>query len=432
MITYKKGCSGLFLLLRIAGTSWPHGIVPGLLSAGLGVVLGFAGEANALITNESEFSANPYPYQLFAYLVGFVLVFRTNFGYLRYWDALDAIQRMGAKWLDGACMAIAFDAPGDVSSPFLQQSFRAANVSGICSAELDGDVTREESITDPKNQNLGLEHPYFFEEVVHLFSLMHALAYQHLRCDDNLDNLRPAAIPRLLMVGDEPVRQTSVSCQSWGFAAKDRAPLRWPLRMKVLGGLQNAERVVLECDSTGVPLPSLARVTMVESWIMRRLTARQKHEPAGDMCRTAAPILSRMVQVISDGHLAFSQAAKVAETPFPFPYHNLISLFLWIFAVSTPVVVNANLIYPPARFLVNFFAVWAYFSLAEVGDNLEDPYIPYDPNDLPLEALHQSFNSRLLSFGAVPGVSPLPGPASPMSGLTGARAWSSSTAPATA
>eukprot|EP00415_Alexandrium_ostenfeldii_P004241 UN4241 len=161
-------------------------------------------------------------------------------------------------------------------------------------------------------------------------------------------------------------------------------------------------RVVLDTDNSGEPVHSLARVSMVESWIMRRLTARQKYEPAGDMCKTAPPILSRMAQVVSDGFLGFSQAAKVAETPFPFPYHNIIALFLWIYALTAPFVVNSKLMYIPARFIVNFVAVWSYFSLAEVGDNLEDPFMPYDPNDLPLEAIQHKFNARLLSFGMVP------------------------------
>merc|ERR1712217_704462 len=117
---------------------------------------------------------------------------------------------------------------------------------------------------------------------------------------------------------------------------------------------------------------------------------------------TAPPILSRMVQVISDGNLAFSQAAKVAETPFPFPYHNIISIFLWMLALFVPFVINAKVMTPSARFVINFIAVWAYFSLAEVGDNLEDPFLPYDPNDLPLAAIHHSFNARLLALGIIP------------------------------
>jgi len=392
MLTYKKGWAGVFLLLRIAGTSWPHGIIPGLLSAGLGLGLSLVEDFDNLISNEDAFVKNPYPYQLFAYLVGFVLVFRTNFSYLRYWEGLDAVQRMGAKWLDGACMAIAFDAKGDVWTPFLQPSVQRVPTSA---------VNPDDVSVECVSSGGGCEHTAFFAEIVHLFSLMHALALQHLRCDSDLANLQTGLVPRMTLLGKMPESSSAKNMLS-NLAAKDFSKANCSLKLKVLGGLPKGERLVLATNSSGEPVPSLARVAMVESWIMRRLIARQKHEPAGDMCKTAAPILSRMTQVISDGNLGFSQAAKVAETPFPFPYHNIVSLFLWMFAMTAPFVINSKVFNAPARFAINFMAVWAYFALAEVGDNLEDPYMPYDPNDLPLEAIQHSFNARLLSFAVVP------------------------------
>eukprot|EP00971_Amphidinium_carterae_P115643 2290796-Amphidinium_carterae.1 len=37
-------------------------------------------------------------FQLFAYLLGFVIVFRTQLAYQRYWEAVGALQAMAAKW----------------------------------------------------------------------------------------------------------------------------------------------------------------------------------------------------------------------------------------------------------------------------------------------------------------------------------------------
>mmetsp|Transcript_38900 Transcript_38900/g.121539 ORF Transcript_38900/g.121539 Transcript_38900/m.121539 type:complete len:417 (+) Transcript_38900:172-1422(+) len=393
MLVYKKGYLGIFLLFRLSGTAWPHGVMPGLISATVGLMLGLLKKVDVVLTDDTQFLVNPYPYQLFTYIVGFILVFRTNFGYARYWDGLDAVQRMGAKWLDGACMAIAFDAQADPFSQFLQSSIVSASYRETSTSSLDKKTA----------QNQGPDHAHFFEEVLHLFSLIHALAFQHLRCCPDLNDLQQIPVPRRVSIGElKPTKTSSSSNLICNFSAKDRSQQSVPLKLPVLGGVTPEEFDVLEADSDGNIRSSLARIAMVESWIMRRLTARQKHEPAGDMGKTSAPILSRMVQVLSDGHLAFSQAAKVAEAPFPFPYHNILSIFLWMFACFTPFMVNANLINIPARFVVNFIAVWAYFSLSEVGDNLEDPYLAYDPNDLPLEALHQSFNARLMAFGVVP------------------------------
>merc|ERR1719282_1802389 len=173
-------------------------------------------------------------------------------------------------------------------------------------------------------------------------------------------------------------------------------------KLGILGPMSPGEASSLQHNSQGVEVPTIARVTMVLSWIMRRLIARQKYEPMGDMGTTSPPILSRLFQVLSDGHLGFSQAAKVADTPFPFPYHNLIRMFLWIYAFTVPFVINSKIIHHVARFVINFMAVWAYFALCEVGDNLEDPFLPYDPNELPLQGIQYSFNARLLSLGVVP------------------------------
>merc|ERR1719440_2296670 len=47
------------------------------------------------------------------------MVFRTNFAYQRYWEAMGTMQAMAAKWLDGACMGVVFDAGGSNTTPLL-------------------------------------------------------------------------------------------------------------------------------------------------------------------------------------------------------------------------------------------------------------------------------------------------------------------------
>lgn len=39
-----------------------------------------------------EWFGHPYPYQTFAFIVGFILVFRSNFGYGRYWEGRTNLQ----------------------------------------------------------------------------------------------------------------------------------------------------------------------------------------------------------------------------------------------------------------------------------------------------------------------------------------------------
>jgi len=360
-----------------------------VLSACIGIVLGQVHSLEVVISDENRFLENHYPFQLFAYLVGFVMVFRTNFAYQRYWEGLDALLRMGSKWLDGACMAVAFDAPGDVMRPFLA-----------------GNRHQTERSEDEKS---GPPHEVFFNETVHLFSLLHAVALLHLRGDPDLSNLENSEEFRITELSSPSPPPSISSVREYsglsGITSPNQAKLNSQYqarKLRILGKLVQEERLVLEATSQGVQVPTSARVAMVQSWVMRRLIARQKHEPNGDLCKTSPPITSRIYQVVSDGHLAFAQAAKVAETPFPFPYHNMIRVLLWMYVITVPFVINAKVMERAARFIFNFMAVWAYFALCEVGDNLEDPFIPYDPNELPLQDIQHGFNAQLLALGVVP------------------------------
>ncbi|CAE8622321.1 unnamed protein product [Polarella glacialis] len=172
-------------------------------------------------------------------------------------------------------------------------------------------------------------------------------------------------------------------------------------KLPVLGGLKPEERIVLETDLLGSPLPTEARVAMVEGWFMRRLIARQKFEQ-GESSQTSSPVLCNLYQVMSDGALYFCEASKVAMTPFPFPYANVISVYLWIFTFLAPLIINGLIMDVALRAVLVFVTVFAYHALNNIGDNLEDPFLPYDPNELPLPAMQHGVNMRLFAFGVVP------------------------------
>lgn len=400
MIRYRKTYCGFSLLFRIAGTAWPYGILPGLLSCGLSIGLSFWDAADVEIRDRSEFISHPYAFQLFAYLLGFLMVFRTNFAYQRYWEAMGMVQAMGAKWLDGALMGICFDAAGKNDTPLLEGMMEANSC-------LDHEKTKAKG---------GPTHSVYAADLVHLTSLLHALALQHFRGDGNLNNLisekdLSGTIPKGSLQdadeGDGVVKTTSFSAkinEQIGIGTFDHNSLRKKYatqRLAVLGGISAGERRTMELDSRGNEHSTEARVAMVEGWFMRRLLARQKFEQ-GESATTSPPILSRLYQVVSDGALWFSHASKIAITPFPFPYHNLISIFLWTYTFMVPVLVNGIIKEDVARAVISFNAVFVYHSLAAVGDNLEDPFCPYDQNELPLQELQDSVNQRLLAFGVVP------------------------------
>lgn len=382
MITYDKGCLGLCLLFRIAGTMWPSAIFPGLLAVGISLFLGFYEDIDAVTRDRSRFVGHPYAFQLFAVVVGSLLVFKTNSAYVRYWEAAGALQNMASKWLDAVCMAVSFDAGGDASMPYLHGE------------------SWERSMTPHPMSGAkgGPSHRQFVSEVVHITSLLHAVALQDLRKDQDLDNLVPAKA-RLSLPAMMPsfsfFSERSIFSEEHLFRSHRNA------KIPVLGGLHLQEKLVLAQDIHGQPLPTAARVAMVEGWLMRRMLARQKFEQ-GETAKTAPPILSRLYQVISDGSLWFFTCSKSAYIPFPFPYQNFVEVMLWLFTLLAPMVINGIVFEQISRTVGAFCVVVAYHGIKITGDVLEDPYLPYDPNDLPLVSLQHSMNTRLLAFGVVP------------------------------
>ncbi|CAE7297384.1 unnamed protein product [Symbiodinium natans] len=344
--------------------------------------MGLHPDIDALSRNRDAYVGHPYAFRLFAMMVCNLLIFKMNSAYQRYWEAAGALQSMATKWLDGACMAISFDAGGDPDHPYL-----------------NGSEWQRSSDPDPSTCSKGgPDHAEYVKEVLHLCSLLHAVTLQHLRRDENLDNLVPAAAgPRHTILPKSPSFWSERSM----FSADHISDLYKILRLPVLGGLRPEEKEALMGDSKGQSLPTCARAAMVEGWFMRRLICRQKHEQ-GETSKTSPPILSRLYQVISDGTLWSSTAAKSSEIPFPFPYQNFVEVLVWLFSFMAPVVINGIIFEQFLRTAAVFTVVLCFHTLKNTADVMEDPYLPYDPNDLPLVSWQRSVNARLLCFGHVP------------------------------
>eukprot|EP00930_Biecheleria_cincta_P075058 TRINITY_DN62259_c0_g1_i1.p1 TRINITY_DN62259_c0_g1~~TRINITY_DN62259_c0_g1_i1.p1 ORF type:complete len:502 (-),score=76.03 TRINITY_DN62259_c0_g1_i1:42-1547(-) len=400
MIYYSKGWHGLKILLQSSGALWPHGILPGLFSAGISLAM-CVEDADTWVRSKETFIGHPYVYRLMAVLLGLAIIFRSNFAYQRYWEAADALQKMAAKWLDGALMGIVFDAGGDSTTPLLHGA----------------DWMRSAGPHPTTFHKGGPDHRAFFKDIVHLCSLMHGLAMMRLRDDSNMDNIVTAEnyARQISCLGKQVTRfadlQQSLSASS-SFYGESLDRSKRSQKIAVIGGLRPEERKALENDSQGNPLPNCARVSMVETWFMRRLIARQKFEQ-GESAATDPPILSRLYQVISDGTLWYGVACKSAQIPWPFPHANFVEVMLWLFTVMTPFIVNNNIVPMSLRLTISFAIAFTYHTLRATNDVLEDPYIPYGPNDLPLPAWQHSFNMRLLAMGPVSDeeyIPPLPVP----------------------
>ena len=136
------------------------------------------------------------------------------------------------------------------------------------------------------------------------------------------------------------------------------------------------------------------RVALITGWIYRLIGDRHA---AGGMA-VPPPVFSRPYQNLNDGHLAFGMCKKIRDTPFPFPYAQLMRFLLVMFCVSFPYVstwaVPAQDNGQWAARALSFLVCSALFALNEVARELEVPF-HVAHNDINIEELHDEFLSML-------------------------------------
>ncbi|CAD7699638.1 unnamed protein product [Ostreobium quekettii] len=391
MILYSKNYWGLPLLWRIYGSAFPRTLPFALVSGVITLILEWtvAEDKDGVPSTARRWWEHPYPYQTFAFIVGFMLVFRSNFGYGRYWEGRTTLQLMSAKWSDAVIQVLNFDF-------------------GTLPPDLDDEGKRRAR--------------RFGDTFVHLMSLLHAVAVQNLRKDWELDNLRPhdqgqpepPMDPRYIKDATKKgMRYMTVSDFTHLRSGKNHIKLYNSIMpLGVVGGITEDEFVGLGKDlkdsgdedpgglsrgarlSNGVVVPGPAeRVQVVMSWVHQIVLERRRE---GGLA-IEPPILTRVYQVLSEGMLGYEQSRKIMDTPFPFPWVQFVTVCLLLYALTVPIVISAYITEDWLAFLLTIFAVMTYYALNEVARDLEDPYV-YDPNDLPMARHQYAFNERILSL----------------------------------
>ena len=289
MLIYRKGTPGP-LLFRLAGSAIPKACIYGGFSALLTLILDVIIHSDK--NNEGYIDSlfqHPYAFQPFAYIAAFVLVFRTNVAYNRYWEMAGHVTLMGSKWGDALVEALAFDeVPRGKPEDFVATLARRRHFQAL---------------------------------MIRRFSLMHALALQYLRRDDSLDNLS----------GAKGTASSSVEMGLGAFGGMhgpdSRTEVRWQL-LEVLGGLAPSE------------LTKLAQAQDRVGFIYTTIINLGVHRRFDGGLGVDAPVLSRYYQLISDGMLGFRYARKIEDIPFPWPYTQAVEAFLLMFTIIFPLVLS--------------------------------------------------------------------------------------------
>ncbi|CAD7701187.1 unnamed protein product [Ostreobium quekettii] len=339
----------------------------------------------------------PYPFQIFAFMVGFILVFRSTFAYRRFWEGRTSLAVMEAMFLETVTLVMNFDCgtlPADIS------------------------------------EDAALAHARFSDAFLHYISLLHAVALQSLRQDYDMSNLRahvdmmdpPPFDAADLWKAHVQKRKSEDSGEPMRFKARFRF---WDLiflrssqlvrlaynelmPLTVIGGVGEDEKVLLGhlpfehgagvskgfkiSSGEYVPGPG-ERVAVVLAWVNQILLDRRREGGIN----VPGPLMTRVYGVLSSGMLGYEQARKLQDTPFPFPLAQFSTTVLLTFGLALPLVSAAAIAQPALAAATSFASVLTHYALNELARDLEDPFI-YDPNDLPLAAFQWKFNQKLLAL----------------------------------
>lgn len=106
MIEYPTGAYGFLILFRVHGSAVYKALTPALLSS---VVFGFLYYfVDIHSSSDVQLLQHPYPMTALISAFTFLLSFRANFAYNRYWEAYTAVYQMHSKWLDVGTELAAF------------------------------------------------------------------------------------------------------------------------------------------------------------------------------------------------------------------------------------------------------------------------------------------------------------------------------------
>lgn len=427
MIHYAKGYWGLPLFLRLHGSPFPRTLPFAVVSVTITIWLHLWDSGREEIVRSF---AHPYPFQMYGFVIGFLVVLRTNHSLARFMEARTGVETMGSKWADSVAMLTAFD--------------------GCTVGSRSQEIGKPAMKQDHEHHD---DHARFIARLTHLVSLLHAMALQHLRGDEELGNIVPArtrrqtnttAGPELKRVwnrkepkesaveiadgpedegisgylgtratktnGKEETRLLAARYNHMGahliHAVTDdgkqaRKNLVNPFLLRedqdlwvrccaatplaVIGGLdphEFKELDELDCD----------RAYLVLAWIQALIIRRYEDL---DGIRVGPPILSRVHQTLTNGMLGFNMADKIAKTPFPMPYAQMLSVCLVVFNLTMPIMVAGHINNLWLAILVNFISTVAYQGLNEVARELEDPFKPTHINDHGMPQLQAMFNSKV-------------------------------------
>ncbi|KAL7547054.1 hypothetical protein ACHAWF_010376 [Thalassiosira exigua] len=284
--------------------------------------------------------------------------------------------------------------------PFDDDSPHTSRTAPLADSVADAVGGFERSVGPDKNTGVP---SLFLQEAAHLLSLLSAVALSTLRCEAEdaeapLTEFVPGKRwPNYNSENDPTMKEHGYRTKRIGSRAKyildvsrtkrERTEYNAARPFPVVGGVSDREAALLQ-SARG----SAAKTALAFLWLNEFIIREQQH---GSLGATAPPIVSRLQQYSSDGHLWYNAARKMSYVPFPFPHAQLTAMFeiVSLFVIPCLMLSKTEVWF---GLILNFFTVMLFSGLNELSKELEYPFRGM-PNDLPLNLFQAQFNEALVT-----------------------------------
>lgn len=286
----------------------------------------------------------------YTFVLGFLIVFRNNQAYNRFWEAASKMHELRGELFNCASTLCAYCCEPKKFGPEGSREHAAAK----------GHVDE------------------FQHLLVRLMSLLFSSCCHDIASED----------PHIAQLKSKSVGDLDMQAQNLNKKAGH-------LEMQVLnlGGVQAESLVHLN------EVPS--RCEVISQWIYRLIIQKQREEPMDGMQITVLdvppPILGRPLADLASALGDLYRARKIAEIPFPFPYAQMILDMLLVFCIVTPVLASQLVSSTPMAALATFCVTAGYWALFLIADEIGQPF-GGDPNDLNLSNMQRDFNASLITL----------------------------------
>lgn len=355
----------------------PTGIFAGLLGLALALCREFASEWGLETLYKDDFFIKPLAIQILAMVLGYLLVVRTNMALSRWMEGISDVQIMLSKWTDAY-----------------------TQLNGFFSGKQDSEDKRI---------------LFFRVRIAHWFSLMSCLAFSTLRGGE-LTSLEDTHIKEMFPVQlNAPRKSKSFAlCGTGSFGGERMSTLQgsdaFIQERRTEDNRKQEQQRALDLYVLANPTPeevdrldaAADKVNLIMLWIIQGICLEVRSKTLD----APPPIVTRVLQELSNGILGFNQAHKVAMVPFPFPFAQMVSILLCFLYVGVPFYVDSftqNVVVTP---IISFIIPMLYHGLNHIAIELEEPF-GLDYNDVDIETRHTEFLHMLVDTLRQPVIPPV-------------------------